>query len=673
MKKASRSAAGIAAPALIFAAGAVICRPLFFTEYLNQMGAGDGPAIAMARYVIDHHADLAWWPIWFNGMPFQNVYGPVQHVVVAALAVLLHHSPAWTLHTLGAFLYCLGPVALWWAVKRVSGSHIWAMASALLFAVTSPAALLIPSIRADVGGPFHLRRLYDMVVYGEYPHVALLAFMPVALLIFDRMLRGRRPLWTVAAAILLALFAAASVTGSVGLALVTIAWLVALPIAEWTRAALRLAAAAALAYGLAMPWLPPSTIRLIALNAQWGTGRPTPFTGRHLLYLGLIALAAAGLRWATARLGAPELLRFAILLVFLCGVLMLADLVTGTAILPQPYRFQLEFELGCSVAAGFLWLRTAGRFRPPAQAVLGGVPLLLLVAHNAAHAGRYIQPIDIRSTVEYQSAMWFDRNMAGGRVFAPGSVSFWMNVFTDTPQLGGCCDQGVPSWEDRVALYTIYSGSNMGAREGPVSLLWLQAYGVQAVEVAGAAGREFYKPYSNPHKFDGLLPVLWRSGDDVIYKVPQPSASLAHVIRESQVVAVERRPKDGLDAAPLETYVAALDDPARPPAAMRWLGRSHARIDAPAAADEVISVQISYDRGWRARANGAPIAISSDGLGMLVLHPRCAGSCAIELEYDGGDERGVARLCSLLAMLVCITIAAGGLAAGRRRTIRSVS
>lgn len=649
-----KRASDLVAAALPFTVSAVICRHLFFTGYLNQMGAGEAPLIAMARYTERYYGDLAWWPIWFTGMPLQNVYGPVTHLVVAALAALLHRSPAATLHTLGALLYCLGPVTLWWAVERFSGSRVWALAAALLFSVTSPAALLIPSIRADTGGVFHLRRLYDMVVYGEYPHVALLTVAPVALVVFDRMIRGKRPAWMVAGALLLAGFATTSVTGSVGFAIIALAWLVALPAADWTGALPRLGAAVALAYGLAMPWLPPSTIRLISFNSQWGTGRPTPFTARHILYFAAIALVAGVLRWALARFGAPELLRFSILLILFCGVIMLADLGTGTAIVPQPYRFQLEFEMGCCLAGGFLWLKTAGRWRPGVQAALGGALVLALTAHNAIHAGRYIQPVDIRNTVEYQSAMWFDRNMAGARVFAPGSVSFWMNVFTDTPQLGGCCDQGVPSWEERVALYSIYTGQNMGAREGPVSLLWLEAFGVAAVEVTGPDGREFYKPFWNPRKFDGLLPVLWRSGGDVIYQVPQRSPSLAHAMRESQVVSVAGRPKDGLDIRPLENYVAALNDPQFPPARFRWLTHSRAQIVADATPDEVISVQVSYDRGWHARANGVALPVTSDGLGLMVLYPHCAGPCTIDLEYDGGAELRIARICRVLAVLASV-------------------
>jgi hypothetical protein len=643
-------------PLLLFAVSAMICRGLFFTEYLSLMGAVDGPYIAMARHTIRYFHDLAWWPMWFAGMPMQNVYGPVTHLAIAAAAVLTRQSPAWALHTLGALAYCLGPVTLWWAVQRLSGSRVWALAASALFALVSPAAMLVPSIRADVGGPFHLRRLYDMVVYGEYPHVAVLTLAPLALVAFRRIARARPLLWIAVSAALLAAIAAASVTGSVGFAMIALAWLIALPAADCRRVLPRLAAAGALAYGLAMPWIPPSTLRSVWFNAQWGTGRPTPFTPRHILYFAAIALATVGLRWALGRLHAPELLRLAILLIFFSGGIMTADLAGGIAIVPQPYRFQLEFELGCALAGGFLWLKITRRWSPRLQTTLAGTFALALLAHNAIHTGHYIRPIDIGTTVEYQSARWFDANMNGARVFAPGSVSFWMNAFTDTPQLGGCCDQGVPSWEERVALYSIYTGQNMGAREGPVSLLWLQAYGVEAVEVTGPGGREFYKPYANPRKFEGLLPVLWRDGGDVIYQVPQRSASLAHVMEPSQVVSIAGRPKDGLDIAPLEIYVAALNDPQFPPAAMRWLGQSRARIETHATPGEVVSVQVSYQPGWRARTSAAEIPVTSDGLGMMVLHPHCTGRCIIDLEYDGGTELRVARFCRIAASLALLLL-----------------
>ena len=107
------------------------------------------------------------------------------------------------------------------------------------------------------------------------------------------------------------------------------------------------------------------------------------------------------------------------------------------------------------------------------------------VLHYARYAQRLTQPIDITSTIEYQMAKWFDANLHDQRVFAPGNVSLWMNMFTDVPQVAGCCDQGIPNQEYRIAVYTIYTGQNAGARDAEISLLWLRAYGANAIGTTG--------------------------------------------------------------------------------------------------------------------------------------------------------------------------------------------
>jgi hypothetical protein len=45
--------------------------------------------------------------------------------------------------------------------------------------------------------------------------------------------------------------------------------------------------------------------------------------------------------------------------------------------------------------------------------------------------------------------------LAGLAAVAPGSISLWMNMFTEVPQVVGCCDQGVPGIMHRIAMYAI--------------------------------------------------------------------------------------------------------------------------------------------------------------------------------------------------------------------------
>jgi len=146
-----------------------------------------------------------------------------------------------------------------------------------------------------------------------------------------------------------------------------------------------------------------------------------------------------------------------------------------------------------------------------------------------------------------------------------------------------------------------------------------------------------------------VLPVLWREGDDTIYRVPQRSLSLAHVIPASAVA--QRTPKHGLDVDPLIPYVAALEDAALPEAELRWRDLHSGVIRAPVRPGQVISVQITYDPGWHASVRGSPRPVDRDGLGMLVVRPECDGPCEIELFYDGGLERKITRALSWLVMI----------------------
>jgi hypothetical protein len=216
----------------------------------------------------------------------------------------------------------------------------------------------------------------------------------------------------------------------------------------------------------------------------------------------------------------------------------------------------------------------------------------------------------------------------------------------------------LPNFMLRIATFTIYSGMNAGARDGEIAALWLKALGAHAVSVPGPKSEESYKPFANPNKFEGLLPVLWREGGDAIYGVPARSASLAHVMAAGEVV--HDPPVNGLDTPELERYAAALDSPAYPEAAWRWTSRHSAVIDATIAPGQVVSVQTTYHPGWTATAGGVPQRISRDGLGFLTVKPACQGPCRITLSFDGGREWRIACLLSLAAMLAVLGLACAG-------------
>ena len=209
----------------------------------------------------------------------------------------------------------------------------------------------------------------------------------------------------------------------------------------------------------------------------------------------------------------------------------------------------------------------------------------------------------------------------------------------------------------------MFNGSETPEQDARVSLAWLKAFGVGAVAVDGPQSQEFWKPYAHPSKFNGILPVLWTEDDVTIYRVPQRSTSLAHVVPALAVPM--HSPLNMADTAGLESYVQALDNPSLPLADLRWEGRNRVHVRTTAAPGQVISIQISYHPGWHARVAGRAIALHADALGLMWLDPGCRGPCDVDLNYDGGWELRLSRFISY-ATIAALVLLSLGLALKRR-------
>jgi hypothetical protein len=631
-----------------------ICRELFVTEYTRHLGSIEAAYISISRYLMDNWRDLTWFPLWYTGVPFQNTYPPLLHVVVAAAAQLLRISPALAHHAVAGALYCLGPVTLFWMAYRVSGARAASWAAGLLFSILSPAGFLIYGVRKDMDGLFHARRFQTLVQYGEGPHIASLTLLPLAILALHWALRRRRVLPAYLAAAALAAVVLANLIGGAALLLAALAYLLSGLAEKGWRAWRDGALIAVLAYLLAGPWIPPTTLLAIRTNAQ-KIGGEFPMGPRQLFY-GLLLLAAA---FVLARLPLSSFLRFCVLFSFLTGGVALSAEWYGFFLLPQPHRYHLEMEMGLCLTLAFGARPLFHRLGRHAAMVLLGVALIAAAWQTRTYrryARGLIQPLDITTTIEYRTARWLGQAFSGRRVMAPGTISFWLNTFTDLPQLGGGFEQGIINSMNRHVIYGLYANQR-AERGGEYGVLWLKAYGVHAVVMGGRRSREYYKPIRDPDKFRGLLPELWREGDDAIFGVPHRTSSLARVVPRAALVS--RKLAHALDAEPLRPYVAALEDPTLPEASFQWLNRHRAAIRADLPPGHVVSIQISYHPGWRARVNGRETPLQRDNLDLMVLDPGWDGPMTIDLEYDGGREMRLLRWLRWCALLYLVVHTAG--------------
>ena len=625
-------------------------------EYTNQFSSVEGYFIAIARYISGHWGDFSWFPLWHGGMPYQDTYVPLLHLLVAATAGLGHITAARAYHGVTGVTYALGAPALYWMAVRLGAPRGAAFLSALCYSLFSPSALLMADVARDLGGFWYGRRLQVMTVYGEGPHVTAMTLLPVVVVALQYALVKRTGRALALAALSIALVFLTNIPGSMALGLAVFCWICAQPRDRLRAAWLVAAAAAALAYGLACFGVPPSSMFRVGANVgdmhrgfsnslQYG---PLPL----LLVLG--SVAATGFVLARTRL--PLTVRFAFLFSALAGAMAATAKSETFELLPQVGRLHLEFEMGACLLLGCAIWAIYTLFprwtRPVLLAICLG-PLVLQWGNYRWRARLDIQRSDLEKRSEYTTARWLDANLHGGRVYATGSTAFWLNAFSATPQLIGCCDQGQSMPVLNEAPYKVNIAVNPAITEEGIN--WLRALGVQAMVVNGPGSTEQYKDIQAPERFDGVLPLLHRENGDAIYSVLPLGAALAHVVRPEELVP--HRPPGKFEYADILKYARATGDAARPPAAFEWRGGGRARIRANLPPDDLLSVQIAWFPGWKATVHGAPQPVSADGMGFMVIHPRCHGDCEIDLAWTGRGDLPLAAAVSLatLALLAFLS------------------
>jgi hypothetical protein len=627
--------------ALLFALNALITPGLFYTDYTRQMGSIEAAYIGLARYLSLHWSDQGWFPLWYGGIPYPDTYPPLLHWVCGLVVMLTGFSAGRAHHLVTATLYALGPVTLFWMAWRLCGNRACAFVAGVGYSLLSPACWLVKQIRFDAGGYFAARRLGTLVVYGEGPHIASMVLLPLAIGMLHVALKKRRPWYWVGAAVAIASVPMCNWLGGMALAMGVAAYLMA---GMQPAAALpRVGALGLYAYALVVPWLSPATVAVIRANApRVANGFQSDAAQRAWVAAIVIVLAVGARLLAWAKV--PRHVRFALLFLLATGATALGRYWFRLSLVPQPERYHLEMDMAFWVAAAFIIWPLVQRLprRAGVVAAIAAVALCVpIVIHQRRWAREQEMPIDIRTTIEYKTGKWLDAHLPGARVFAPGTIGFWLNAFSDAPQLTGGFDNGILNPFLQHVIYQVYAGDKQ-----QVMIDLLRAYGCDAMIGGGKDSAEVYHPIAHPEKLNGLT-TLWRDGGDAIYAVPRRSRSLAHAMREADLVQTQ---PVAYDSTAIQPYLAALDNPAFPAASFRWRSPSAATITGNLEPEHILSVQVSWDKGWSATAGGKPVPVRGDRQGQVVIEPHCSGPCMVELLYDGGKEGSWTRAISRAAL-----------------------
>ena len=642
---------------------AYICRELF-TAQAAHMNSMHGFWVALAKRGGDSWLHSNWWPFWDCGIPFEFTYAPLIPILISAWSGVRGITHELAFQSVTGLVYCLAPLSLFlmaWLMTRAPGCSFL---TALVYSFTSPTQLIVPDAEFAWRHFWDARRLYLVAVWDDTPHLTAITLLPMVILFLTLAIRKRRRAYYVILVLLIALMALASDFAPIEVIITAVCLIAVFPGKDYARNALLVISIGLFAYAMIAPFLPPSmlvAIRRASANAEggWSAGSLTAFA---IVVLGWIVLWRALQRWTI-----DWSLRFFALFAYLTSSVPVVAAYLHRQFLPQPGRYKLEMELALALVLVF-GLRSLFEKLPTALKV--GLLFLFfalageqIVSHRQ-FAKNILQPADVTQTIEYRTAAWAGQNLPGVRIMLPGSIAQWANDFTDVWQFSGSSWSQAYNQAQQRGLAGIYNGGDTPQQDARVALDWLGAFGVGAIAVSGPNSQEYWKPFSHPAKFEGFLPVLWREDDVTIYKVPQRTSSLAHVVTETAIV--NHPPAGPRDTEEIEKYVAALDDPSLPAADFHWAGQNSIQIRTMASAEQAISVQVSYHPGWHAKSGNRTIEVRRDGLGLTWLRPECSGLCEIQLDYDGGWELRLCRYISFTAMAVLLMLILRPLAARYR-------
>lgn len=624
-----------------------VIRDVFFLQYTGHMNSMHGFWMAMARLADTQWTSPGWWPYCDGGMPFEHLYAPLTPWLMAAIAKLRGIPVSQAFYAVTGLFYVLGPLTLYAFAAWLTRSIGFGIAAALCYSLLSPSSLLIPDAAFRMSELFLDRRAYLMGSWDETPHMASLVILPVLWIFLIRALRWGRRLDQAIAIALMSLATVGTAFGPVGAALSCAGLCLTVGREKLGQSLGRCLAMGIAAWLIALPWLPPSLIASIGVNAKahgesgWNA---TAVSTVSLLILALVSVSHFAQKWTS-----DWRTHFVAFLACVTACLPAFWVFLGRTVVPQAGRYRMEMDLAWALLLVVVG-QAAWRRLPRAVAAATALVLACLVVEQVVQHRRYAKavfaPHNIADTLDYEVARFMDtQTPPGGRVFLVGSMAPWFNAFSDREQFSGSSFSTAFNQVQQIAMQYVQASDRAAVSK---DLLWLKAFGVQAIAVPGKNSPETWHPVQDPSKFDGILEQTWKNRDTAIFRVPTRSASLAHVVAEMSIV--RHKPLDGHHTEEVARYVSELENANRPEASWRWISPGKAEARAQVSAGEALSVQVSYHPGWHARVNGVETRVHADGLGLLWLKPAQSGAIDVQLSYDGGLEAKACRSISFASM-----------------------
>lgn len=635
-------------PAVLLWVGYAQVGPLFQGEFTQHLGSIEVSYIQMARFIKESLPHFAWQPRWYIGYPLSIIYTPLVPFFEVVANGIFGWSFGHAYRVLTAFAYVATLASLYFFIRELFKNSVAGLIAGLSYGILpSIIALLYDEVAADIFSVNLIdpRRFTILVRWGEGPHIVSLLFLPIAALFLVKFLRQGSKWSLLGGAIFTALTVLTNSVGTWGLALLSFAILIgecAERASQWRSLVMRVTVFGALSFGLASFWLNPLFLTTFfregggALN-YWRDQFPW---GWLMLGAALLVYFLISKKFLARFPGATASILFFLIMFGLVNTYY-ASGSEKLELVPQVLRLNTEVDIASSIMLGMA-VAIVGYFLVKKKAILYLSGMAVIAAVTGIYfwsqqvklveeLPQYTQSaksrgIDLTKTAEYEVAKNLEQKVTGDeRVFVPGNYAFFLNYFTDLPQLRGALFQSsIHPWPEHI-YYQVTNG-----KDGDISLAWLKIANVGWLVYSGP--REVFRDYRVPaDKFDATLELVEEESGDRYYKVPLKDASLAKAVPKD--ILTVAKPVNAIDEKPIYSYINYLEASENKVTLKEKVNGVY-EVSGNVGHNEVVLVQIAFAPGWHARdGQGHTLEVKRDAFGFIAIKPRAAGEQKISLNY----------------------------------------
>ncbi len=649
-------------PFSIFILNLYLVSPLFKGELTQNVGSIEIVYVQAGKFIMDFWPHLSWNPLWYNGFPLSVLYNPVLPYLEVFLKFITGLSLEKIFRIISAVSYALAPVGLYYFVRYLTKRNFGGFTAALAFSLL-PSFNYLFSGPADYGHSFYWAPWHFLIlnVFGEGPHILALPFVPLSGFFFLRALRN----FNYKNVIISAFFGAVVALTNMIAFLATLILFLAVTFSQASLKDIRMSRVfkQTLVILLVLMGLIAFWYNVPFIKASFGFGEGGGIFGNYLRFLLVIPVILSAILagfyfiFHTRHRLLP--LAFTILWFLPLFFFAFAWYQWEIAFAPQAIRYMPEMNMAVVILISLLvtylykWFTKKEKF----YFKISGFLLWILVPGLIIYGSwpfikNSHQPIkaqeNIEDSYEYQISKKIEKAVGEKRVYVTGNNAFFLNLYTKVPQLRGGLDQAATNdWWAHIN-YQLLKGS-----DSEVAAYLVKAANLNYVLVNLANSPNFYHDYDYPEKFQYWTKVFADRGD-ILYQSPLVQPSLFQVV-DGNFFDNLIKPKNAIDKEPLERYARWVDDLAKPTTVeVNWINNGKIVLKTDLSENEALSAQITYNRGWRAKAGGSKLKIKKDVMSNLVIFPQKPGPQEIILEYEKTWDIWLGYLITLMTIILIV-------------------